>query len=186
MSIDLRLYFDACCFIDLVTHTLRFPTIAARADHIYFCRKFIDAARNKEALIITSTLTVTECTHVRDESKAEKEKIIKTEQVKRLFQGMLLSGKSGITPAQPTPQIIELARDLVWVHGTNLQPMDSLHVATALFHNCTHFITTDGLRNDENKKILNDLGLAVCQADEISHLLPSHHAQMQLTDEPRN
>lgn len=179
MGIEIRVYFDACCFIDLAQNALRINTDADREPHIFFAKKLIDAARAKEATVITSTLTTTECTCVKDKSKPESERIIKTDEVRRLFQGMLLSGKSGVLPAQPTPLIVEKARDLVWVNRATLKAMDALHVATALHHKCTHFITTDNLGED-NIKIINGLGLAVCSADKTAHLLPNHHKQLDL------
>lgn len=180
MGIEIKVYFDACCFIDLAKTALRLQTENDREPHIFFCRKLIDAARSKEAIVLTSSLTVTECTHVKDKSKPVSNQIIKTDEVKRLFQGMVLSGKSGVLPAQPTPLIVEKARDLVWEHGTTLKAMDALHVATALQHECSHFITTDNFGED-NIKIINSLGLAVCSADKISHLLPDHHKQLDLS-----
>lgn len=183
MSIDIRVYFDACCFIDLAKTALKLQTENGRDSHIFFCRKFIDAARAKEAVVLTSSLSVTECTHVKDKSKPEVERIIKTDEVRRLFQGMIMSGKSGVLPAQPTPLIVEKARDLVWVHEMNLRAMDALHIATALQHKCTHFITTDNF-GEANIKIINGLGLAICSADKISHLLPDHHRQLEISHEP--
>lgn len=180
VAIEIRVYFDACCFIDLAKIALKFQTEDGREPHIFFLKKFIDAARAKEVTVLTSSLSVTECTHVKDKSKSEPERIIKTDEVKRLFQGLIMSGKSGVLPAQPTPIIVEKARDLVWVHGTSLRAMDALHVATALHHKCTHFITTDNL-GEENIKVINGLGLAVCSADKIAHLLADHHKQMDLS-----
>lgn len=180
MGIEIKVYFDACCFIDLAKTALDLQIEDGREPHIFFCKKLIDAARVKEAVVLTSSLTVTECTHIKDKSQADNVKIIKDNEVKRLFHGMLLSGKSGVLPAQPTPLIVEKARDLVWEYQTTLKAMDALHVATALQHKCTHFITTDNL-GDENIKIINSLGLAVCSADKVSHLLPDHHKQLDLS-----
>lgn len=177
MGIDIRIYFDSCCFIDLAQYELKLQTDADREPHIFYCRKFIDAARSKEAIVLTSTLTVTECSSVKDISKPEHERKIKTDEVRRLFQGLLLSGKSGVLPAQPTPLIVEKARDLVWVEGATLKAMDALHIATALDHKCSHFVTTDNLGED-NLAIIRELGLAVCSADKIAHLLPDHHRQL--------
>lgn len=177
MSIDIRVYLDACCFIDLAQHGLKLKADADREPHVFYCRKFIDAARAKEAIVLTSTLTITECSFVKDISKPEHERKIKTDEVRRLFQGLLLSGKSGVLPAQPTPLIVEKARDLVWVDGATLKAMDALHVATALHHKCSHFITTDNF-GEESLAIIRGLGLAVCSADKIAHFLPDHHKQL--------
>lgn len=174
---DIRLYFDACCFIDLAKTELKLILEEGKEPHVYYAKKFIDAARAKELIVLTSTLTMTECTHVKDKSKPEGNNRIQTSEVKRLFQGMLMSGKSGVLPAQPVPFIVEKARDLTWEHGTTLKAMDALHVATAIHHKCSHFITTDNLGED-NIEIIRDFGVAVCSADTISHLLPDHHKQL--------
>lgn len=180
MSNDIKVYFDTCCFIDLAKTSLKLQTEENREPHIFYCKKLIDAARAKEATVLTSSLTMTECTYIKDKSKLEKSRVVKNDEVKRLFHGMLLSGKSGVLPAQPTPFIIEKARDIVWEHGATLKAMDSLHVATALQHKCTYFITTDNLGED-NIKIINGLGLSICSADKVSHLLPDKYRQLDLS-----
>lgn len=177
MNIEIRVYFDTCCFIDLAKTHLKLQLDANREPHVFFCRKFLDAARSKECVVLTSSLTLTECTHVKDKSQPEAKQIIKSDEVKRLFQGMIMSGKSGVIPVQPTPLIVEKARDLVWEHRANLRSLDALHIATALHQKCTHFITTDNL-GEENIRIINSLGLPVCTADKISYLLPDHHKQL--------
>lgn len=180
MSIKPRVYFDACCFIDLATSQLSLPVQAEREPHIFYCRKLLEAARSKDAYVFTSTLSVVECTHVKDMNKPENDRLVMTDEVKRLFRGMLMSAsdRSGVMPVQPTPRILEAARDLKWVHEAVLRPMDAIHAATALAMKCSHFITTDGL---ESVDILNRLNLAVCSADDIAHLLPDRYKQLALT-----
>lgn len=180
MSDEPKVYFDACCFIDLASHDLSIGVNLGRASHVYYCRKFLEAARNKEAGVFTSTLTVAECTHVKDDSNPSNHKTVLTDDVKRLFEGMLLSAKSGVMPVQPTPRIVKAARDLQWKHGAAFKPMDSLHIATAIEMGCGYFLTTDRRLGPENIKIVNSLGLTVCTADKISTCLPSRYAQLPL------
>ncbi|CAN4267472.1 PIN_MT3492-like domain containing protein [Methylophilaceae bacterium] len=179
MTIDIRVYFDSCCFIDLAKTSLNLHTESGRTDHIFYCKKLLDAARKKELVVLTSILTLSECTHVKDKSKFKTEQAIRTDEVKRLFHGMVMSGRSGVLPVQPTPLVVEKARDLVWTHGTSLKAMDAIHVATAIVNKCNYFLTTDNL-GKENIEIINGLGLSVCSAGQISHLLPDHYKQMDL------
>ena len=44
-------YMDACCYIDLVKEAMSQPVIANRKPHVYFCRKFLEAARAAEGCI---------------------------------------------------------------------------------------------------------------------------------------
>lgn len=180
MSGEPRLYVDACCFIDMVSHDLSIGVKPGRDSHIYYCRKFLDAAKGKEASVFTSTLTVAECIVIKDETDQSNHRPVLTDEVKRLFEGMLLSTKSGVMPVQPTPRIVKAARDLRWKHGATFKPMDSLHIATALEMKCGYFLTTDDRLKPENVEIAKSLGLAICTADSIAHLLPSKYRQLAL------
>lgn len=183
MSSTPVVYMDACCYIDLVKEAMSQPVLASRKPHVYYCRKFLEAARAGEARVFTSTMTVVECVKLNgmempSASKADDEK------VKTLFRGMLLSARSGVMPVIPTIVIVEGARDLRWNHGITCKPMDAMHIATAVNQRCTHFITTDSRLGEENIAKIAALGLTVCQADHIAHLLPTHHRQYPLTQVP--
>lgn len=180
MSSEPRVYIDACCFIDMVSHDLSIGARHGRASHVYYCRKFLEAARGSDANVFTSTLTVAECIVIKDESDRDNFKPVMTDEVKRLFEGILLSTKSGVMPVQPTPRIVKAARDLRWRHGATFKPMDSLHIATAIEMKCSHFLTTDGKLKSENIGIAKTLGLVVCTADSIANLLPSKYRQLSL------
>jgi hypothetical protein len=94
-------YFDACCFIDMAANGLGITTEASREPHVYFCKRTLEAARASEASVFTSTLTLMECSFVRDESKPPGTEIVLDDRVKALFNGMIMSGKSGAMPVQP-------------------------------------------------------------------------------------
>ncbi len=172
-------YMDTCCFIDLAKTALSVHTSPKREPHIFYCRKFLDAARAKDVIVYTSTATVVECVHITDDSQPGKP-IVEGEAARALFRGMLMSGKSGVMPVMPSPRITEAARDLRWVHEISCKPMDRLHLATAIEMKCTHFFTTDGRLGPENVKKLAGLGLAVSTADSVVNLLPNQYRQFEL------
>ena len=178
MTLKPIIYMDACCFIDLAKSALSVYTKPDREPHIFYSRKFLDAARANQILVYASTITIVECVVVKDETKPG-QPIVEEDAVKPLFRGMLMSGRSGVMPVIPTPKISEAARDLRWTHGITCKPMDALHLATAIEMKCTHFITTDNL-GAENIKKLSSFRLAVCPADQASHLLPSQYRQFEL------
>lgn len=186
MSSEPRVYFDSCCFIDMVAHNLSIGVRTDRTSHVYYCRKFLEAARANDACVFTSTLTVAECLVIKDESDPKGHRSVLTDEVKRLFEGMLLSAKSGVMPVQPTPRIVKSARDLRWEHAASFQPMDSLHIATAIDMKCGYFVTTDDKLKLKLEKtaILKALTLVVCTADSIANLLPSKYRQLPL-DPPK-
>lgn len=181
MSIKPKVYLDACCFIDMAQSQLSIQMQIEREPHVFYCRKFLEAARGNDAIVFTSSLSVAECVYVKDLSKPQEEQTVLTEEVKRLFRGMLLSGsgRSGVIPVQPTPLIVEGARDLRWVHEITLKPMDALHASTALEMKCTHLVTTD--KHFDNVKVeLQGMGIIVCTADSLAHLLPDRYRQLPL------
>ena len=180
MSTELKLYFDTCCFLDMLQHTTGISPKPERAAHVFYLRQFLELARAKGAVVYTSTLTVAECQFALDESDKNNFKKILTDEVKRLIDGLLLSGKSGVLPAQATPNIVRASRDLRWVHSANFKPLDALHIATALKLGCSHFITTDAKLDAKSKLIVNSLGLAFCTADSLKESLPSEYRQLTI------
>lgn len=172
------IYMDACCFIDLAKSSLSVYTKPDREPHIFYSRKFLEAARANNITVYTSSVTAIECVVIKDESQPNAP-VVEEDTVKPLFRGMLMSGKSGVMPVIPTPRMVEDARDLRWTHDITCKPMDALHLATAIKMGCTHFLTTDNL-GAENIKKLGGMGLIVCKADEASHLLPSQYRQFEL------
>ena len=105
------------------------PDDDGKHDHVWYCKSFLDAARSKDIEIVGSTLLVAECTAVRDHHRAK----ILTDEVKAVFRALLMGGNP-VVPIQPTPKILDRARDLSWADGFNFQSMDSIHLATAISH----------------------------------------------------
>lgn len=180
MGTEPKLYYDTCCFLDMLQHQLQVSAKPDREPHVHFCKSFLEAARNKEVTVYSSTLTVAECRHLRDESDPNNHKKIVTDEVKRLIEGMLISARSGVMPVQPTPAIIKRARDLEWVDGCKFDPLDSLHIATALAMRCDYFVTTDGKLDADSVATVNAMGLSFGRADSLAHLLPNKYRQMHI------
>ncbi len=179
MRIIPRVYMDACCFIDLAKQRIDLQTPKERDAHIFYCKKFIEAARNDDASVYTSTVSVVECVKVTDHMTPGGP-TIEDERVKALFKGMLMSAKSGILPVMPNPRITEDARNLRWEHGITCGPMDAIHIATALSVKCSHFFTTDGKLGVENINKISSLGLTICTADRLADVLPDEYRQLPL------
>lgn len=172
---------DACCYIDLVQQQNGHPLVTSRNDHIWYCRKFLDAAMGKDIEVYGSTLLVSECTAIRNRKN---EKVL-TDQVKSSFRAMLLSGKP-VVPVQPTPKIIDRARDLSWVDGLGVASIDAIHIATAIIQNCDAFITTDQTLTDKVNGSKNRFLIKVAMADAFKDYLPDIYRQEPLEFKGKN
>jgi predicted nucleic acid-binding protein len=173
MPTEPRIYLDSCCFIEMAKHDLHAINSIPDSD-IWYYRKLLEASRNGDIKVFTSLLTISECLHV----KSKNDKVILNDEVKRLFTGILTSGRSGVTSIQPSLFIIERARDLNWIYNLSLRAMDRLHVASALEVGCSEFITTDGGIHSKSQE-LNDQGLAIIYARNTT-VLPAEYRQLAL------
>lgn len=163
-----RIYVDACPIIDLVKHRLQMESANDRQKDAWFMDRLIQAAKLRKVELFTSTLTIAECTHVKDEKKDK--------EAQPFFLGLLASGKSGFALVQPTVTIAENARNLRWIHRLALKGADAIHVASALAMKCDEFITTDGRGLLKREEELAKLNLRVCRPSETK-LLPSEFLQ---------
>lgn len=174
-------YFDSCCFIDMVSTAIG-EGDKDRAESVWYYKKLIQASKDGAINVYTSYLTITECLHVKNN---ENNKRIITDEVKRLFNSIIISGRSGVIPIMPTREIMRGARDLCWEHGVILEPFDSIHIACALDVGCSEFVTTD--RNSINKKSADNLnklkamGLSIIYANETTSL-PDKYRQTELSE----
>ncbi len=166
-----RIYIEACPLIDLVKHRLHMEAADDRQQDAWFTDRLIQAGKMGKVELFTSTLTIAECTHVRDEAK--------NKEAQPFFLGLLASGKSGFALVQPTVTIAEQARNLRWIHGLALKGADAVHVASALAMKCEEIITTAGKGLLKKAEALEKLNLRVCRPAE-TRLLPAEFRQDQL------
>lgn len=169
---DVKIYLDACCYIDLVQHQNDFPIDEGRNNHIWYCHRFLDAARAKDIEVYGSTLLIAECTAVRDEKR---EKII-NDDVKSSFKAILLSGNP-VIPVQPMPKILDIARGLSWDHGLRMGTLDAIHVATAVMLKCDAFVTTDKSLAEKINNLKHKFHISAGTADLFKEHLPTKYRQ---------
>ena len=172
MSKPPRVYIDAGVFIDLAKHKAELLVDDEAKRNVWFTQQLLEASRKRDVFVVTSILTVAECTHLKDS------KPIPSEDIKRFYDGLLCSGKGGVTLTQSTFTIVERARNLRWIHGVYLSGTDSIHVASAMDRGCTEMLTTDGKILGSATK-LAELGLKVCKPFD-TETLPSAYRQMTM------
>ncbi|WAX94419.1 PIN domain-containing protein [Aminobacter sp. NyZ550] len=170
-----RVYVDACCFIDMVKTEVGAQIESDREHDVWHLKRLLEANRDREVEIYTSTITIAECQHVGDEDV--------TEAVKARFSALLMSGQY-VRLVEVTPFIAQDARDLRWVRNVALRGADSIHVASALDRRCGEFLSTNGrfARVDKYSGVLSNLGLNVRRARNTI-LLPSKYRQLRLGDQ---
>lgn len=169
-----RVYFDSCCFIELVLDA-NGDKLADGGKYVWHLRTLLRAARDNRVTVVTSAFSIAECLSAN--SKAD-------ENVQHLFRGLLTSGTSGLLPWQVDPFVLERARDLHWKHGLNLKPVDSVHVATALEAKCDEFLTWDGAGGKPRSilnasQAINQMGLTVCLPSDTK-CIPEGYKQLAL------
>lgn len=172
---DIKIYLDACCYIDLVQHQNNLSIEKGRDNHIWYCRRFLDAARAKDIKVYGSTLLVAECTAVRDDNR----KRIINDEVKSSFKAILLSGNP-VIPVQPMPKILDIARSFSWDYELNMRALDAIHVATAVMLNCNAFITTDGPLTNIVNNSKHKLSIKAGTAEVFKEYLPTKYRQETL------
>ena len=146
-----RVYIDACCFIDIAKHRIGVDVTEQRAKNVWHVSKFLEAHKEKDAVVFTSVLTITECLHA--DGNVD-------EAVKDIFTRLLTSGQFLIL-VQPTPLLAVEARHLRWTHNIEgVGGADYIHIQSAITTKCKEFLTTDnGIASNADK--LKTLGLSV-------------------------
>lgn len=95
----------------------------------------MQAHRDREIKLYTSTLSIAEAVHVGGTPVPE--------QVQNGFEALLTSGQY-VYLIQTTPFICMDARNLRWVDQITFRGADSIHMASAIDRGCSEFITMDG------------------------------------------
>jgi len=172
-----RVYIDSCCFIDMVKTEVGKTIESGRNTDVWFMKQLLQANRDREVEVYTSTLTVAECSHSGDGDIGE--------QVRSAFNRLLMSGQY-LRLVQLTPFIAEDARDLRWKHGIALRGPDAVHVASALAMKCEEFLSNNSRfsRVEAHANGLSNLGLSVRQGRK-TECLPAKYRQLVLPDDQK-
>lgn len=167
-----RVYIDTCCFVDLVKVALGSTINADKENDVWHIKNLLDANRDGEVAIYTSTLTIAECRHGGEG--------LVNEVVKSQFTRLLLSGQY-VRLVQMTPFIAQDARDLTWAHGIALKGADSIHIASAIDRKCEEFLTGNGRlgRLGSQTGPLEKFGLA-CREARNTQCLPVKYRQTDI------
>src|SRR5690606_38501640 len=100
-----RIYIDTCCFVDVVRIDLGHLLTTDKEEDVWHVKKLLEANRDGEVAIYTSSLTIAECRHAGEG--------LVTDAVKSQFSRLLMSGQY-VRLVQMTPFIAQDARDLTW------------------------------------------------------------------------
>lgn len=135
MSDLIGVYLDACCFIDVVKLDTNSKLPEKAEQEVWYLKRLMQAHRDREITLYTSTLSIAEAVHVGKSPVPEP--------VQNRFEALLTSGQY-VHLIQTTPFICMDARNLRWVDQITLRGADSLHLASAIDRRCVEFLTMDG------------------------------------------
>lgn len=168
-----RVYIDSCCFIDMVKSAIG-TVLSEREKDVWTLKKLLEAHRDREVRVFTSTLTIAECTHAGEASLSDK--------VRSEFTRLLMSGQY-LQLVQMTPFMATDARDLRWTHGIKLGGADAVHVASALAMKCEEFLSCDAklTRIEAQGDKIQRLGL-IPRRGAATLCLPEKYRQLGLGD----
>jgi predicted nucleic acid-binding protein len=176
-----RLYFDSCCFIDLVKQHIGAALVPEHARNVWYVQKLLEAQRDGALEAYTSVLAVGECVSV------EKGQADVPVDVQDRFRRLLTSGQY-VRLLNPTPHTQTLIQKFRWDHKLILGAADAIHFAAAIEHGCTEFLTGDGRLKKPKVvaavPILRSLGMSVIEPKDTAHL-PDNYRQMGGLLEPQ-
>lgn len=127
-------YWDSGAFLAFFNEEL------GRVKH---CRQVLEAAERGEIRIITSALTLTEVVHIKGRQRMDEQK---ESIIRDYFE------KKYIILIDVNRKIAEFARKLIW-KNSQLQPKDSIHVASAILSKVDALHTYDEPLLNLNGKI---------------------------------
>jgi hypothetical protein len=180
-----RIYADACCFIEAVKQKRGLPLsvpqteLANRELDCWFFGRLCDASRDGAITLVTSMLSIAECTHADKDGPPSRE-------TKDLFLEFLTSG-TVVDLFEADFFVLERARDLFWNDGIKLAGADSIHVATALLAECSEFVTLDEKINKHKfaaaVPLISGLGLKVVRPRETIRLPNDYRTEDMFDDQ---
>lgn len=165
-------YFDATMFVDMVKTDLGKAVDPDREADVWTAKRLMEAHRDKEIQVLTSILTIAECTHGGDGDVSERAQFL---------MNKLLTSGDYVHLVETTPFIATQARDLRWKHNINMKGADGVHAASAISRGCEEFITTNGRFNrlHAHQAAFAQLGLKIIHARD-TQLLPTKYRQLGL------
>lgn len=135
MADTVGVYLDACCFIDVVKSDVSVTLSEDEEKEVWYLRRLMQAHRDRELTLYTSTLSIAEATHVGQMPVPQ--------DVQNGLEALLTSGQY-VYLVQTTPFICMDARNLRWVDQVTLKGADSIHMASAIDRGCSEFLTMNG------------------------------------------
>ena len=164
-----KVYLDTCCLIDLVKTDIGVNLDSDRAKDVWYLKKLMEAHRDREVILFTSTLTIAECRHAGVNPVSDA--------TKTAFTKLLLSGQY-LNLVQVTPFIAQDARDLTWINGVSLKGADSIHVASALDRKCEELLTGNGrlTRLTNSEEWVRKFGISIKNSRDTD-CLPARYKQ---------
>lgn len=165
-----RTYFDTTMFVDVVKTDLGKGADPDRELDVWTAKRLMEAHRDKELQVLTSAITIAECTHAGEGDISDRAQF--------LLSKLLTSGDY-VHLIETTPFIGIDARNLRWQHGINLKGADGVHAASALSRRCEEFVTNDGRFNRlyGHREAFKKLGLRIIRARETL-ILPTKYRQL--------
>lgn len=172
------IYIEACPLIDMAQEKAGNMTAGEISNCVWYCQQALRAGRDKKLKVLTSFLSIAECTSIVDGTSSPPSP---PDEIKRFYEMLLLSGKSGIELVPITQAIAIRARNIRWVSNINLRGADTIHVASAMQMHCDEIWTRDG-RIWSNRDKLNQLGIKAVKPFE-TEVLPSEYRNQTLFSE---
>ena len=140
-------YWDSDCFIGWFNQ---------EPDKVDMCKATIDRAEAGEVQLVVSALTLIEVIKMKNHPSLPRDK---EEMIRKYFQNDF------IKLVNVDRMVGELARSLIW--GFNVQPKDSIHVATAILQKVPVLNTFDAGLIKLNQKVGGNPPLIICNPDFI-------------------
>jgi predicted nucleic acid-binding protein len=162
-----RVYADANIIIEFAKQARKLHD-TVRENDLWFFGQMLRAAGDGVIEVLTSSISLAECTHIKDDTDPTNIQVIYDQTLQEFLRRLISSGTL-IKLVQDSVFVAEKARDLLWKHGLRLKPADSIHIASALDAECGEFLSWD---TDVNKQNMADK-ISKLRAEGLAVILPS-------------